>query len=44
MRVLDGGYWLGRYWLMLDGGTCINHPVIWFDTPLEALEFLGRVR
>lgn len=41
-RILDMGWSIYGYWFKLDGGTCIQHPVVYITDPLAALEFLGR--
>ncbi len=41
-RLVDGGWFLGRYWIQGDyGATVSEYPVFWFDDALSALEFLG---
>lgn len=45
VRVVDGGWWLGSYWLQCDFGvTVAQYPTLWFDDALSALEFLGKSR
>lgn len=44
VTVIASGWWYGRYWLMVDGGTCSRHPMYWFDTALEALLFVNGDR
>ncbi len=42
MRIVDGGWYYGRYWFMVDTGQTVSeYPVIWFDDPFSALEWLG---
>ena len=40
-KVLASGWWFGQYWIMVDGGTCTQHPIRWFSSPLEALVWLA---
>lgn len=43
MKLIDGGWWLGRYYLtfLLDE-TSASYHTEWFDDALSALERLGR--
>lgn len=42
-RVAAGGWWYGRYWLLLDSSTFKTQRMMWFDTPLEALVAIGQL-
>lgn len=41
MKIVDGGYWFGRYWVQIDTGTAAEWDVIWFDDAWSALEWIG---